>query len=80
MIPAMTFADSRGVNVTMPLVEKALRFLRNKALDPQPKATLLRAGVMRVCGEDLFAPGCKIPGSDPVRGIGCGLRERRLVP
>ena len=65
MIPVLTSADSRGVNVTMPLVEKALRFLRNKALDPPPEATLLRAGTVRVCGEDLAAPGCKIPGMFP---------------
>ena len=65
MIPALTTAEPGGVNVTMPLVEKALRFLRNKALDPPPEATLLRAGVMRVCGKDLSAPGCKIPGLFP---------------
>ncbi len=65
MIPASAFADSKGVDVTMPLVEKALRFLRNKALDPPPEATMLGAGVMRVCGEDLAAPGCKIPGLFP---------------
>ena len=67
MIPALASSDSGGVNVTMPLVEKALGFLRNKALDPPPEATLLRAGAVRVCGKDLSAPGCKIPGMFPPR-------------
>ena len=77
MIPAFSFADSKGVNVTMPMVEKALRFLRNKALDPPPEATLLRAGVVRVCGEDLSAPGCKLPGLLPPNKGGSGPDANR---
>jgi carboxyl-terminal processing protease len=51
-----------GVNVTMPLVEQALRFLESNALAPPAEGALLKAGAMRVCGADLSGPGCKGPG------------------
>jgi carboxyl-terminal processing protease len=51
-----------GVDVTMPLVEQTLRFLRTTALDPPPDHVLLEAGARRVCGADLSAPGCLRPG------------------
>lgn len=53
---------SEGIDVTMPLVEQALRFLESKALAPPPEGALLKAGALRVCGADLLGPGCKGPG------------------
>ncbi len=54
--------DDDGPDVTMPLVEKTLRFLRDTALSPPTEAALLRAGAVRICGGDLSAPGCGAPG------------------
>jgi len=51
-----------GVDVTMALVEQALRFLETTALAPPPEGVLLKAGARRVCGADLSGPGCKGPG------------------
>jgi carboxyl-terminal processing protease len=51
-----------GVDVTMPLVEQALRFLETTALAPPPEGVLLKAGALRVCGADLSGPGCRAPG------------------
>ncbi len=64
-------AERRGVDATMPLVEKTLRFLRSQAIDAPPEAALLRAGALRVCGENFERPGCKpqgvpIPSADMV--------------
>ncbi|HUU22305.1 MAG TPA: S41 family peptidase [Phycisphaerae bacterium] len=56
-----------GVDVTIPLVEQTLGFLRVSALDPPPDHVLLRAGALRVCGPDLSSPGCLRPGSSPPR-------------
>jgi C-terminal peptidase prc len=60
-VPA-TADDPAGIDVRLPLVEQALRFVRTRALDPPPDADLLRAGAIRVCGGDLSAPGCAAPG------------------
>jgi carboxyl-terminal processing protease len=71
LVVALAFAPSgarsqggegEGVDVTMPLVEQALRFLETKALAPPPEGVLLKAGALRVCGVDLSGPGCKGPG------------------
>ncbi len=67
LITTPAFAQNTGVDVTIPLVEKALRFLQTKALSPPSEATLLRAGVMRVCGDDLSGSGCSLPGHLPPR-------------
>jgi carboxyl-terminal processing protease len=55
-------AQEVGVNVTIPLVEEALGFLRDKALNPRPEAAFLRAGAIRVCGKNLERAGCRPSG------------------
>ncbi len=55
-------AEQAGVNVTMPLVEETLRFLRNQALHVRPEAAFLRAGVISVCGKNMERPGCRPDG------------------
>ncbi|MFO8072857.1 MAG: S41 family peptidase [Polyangia bacterium] len=62
LLPLSAAAEDGGPDVTMPLVEKTLRFLRDTALSPPSDAALLRAGALRICGEDLSAPGCDAPG------------------
>lgn len=67
-----------GVDVTMPLVEQALVFLRVSALDPPPEHVLLRAGALRVCGRDLSSPGCSRPGASPPRPDLAGPEANRV--
>ncbi len=52
-------AKKTGVNISMPLVEETLRYLRSQALQSVKDACFLRAGAMRVCGENLSRPGCR---------------------
>jgi len=76
-------AQGKGVDVTMPLVEKTLRFLESRALSPPPESTLLRAGVVRVCGADMSGPGCRTPGQplprDDISGPEANLVWRRIL-
>jgi len=59
---------SEKLNLTMPLVESTLRFLQTRSLSPASETTILRAGVLRVCGEDLSRPGCK-PQDVPIPSV-----------
>lgn len=63
LLPSAARGD--GVDVTVPLVEKTLRFLQTSALDPPSEAAMLRAGVIRLCGEEMSGPGCRINGFNP---------------
>ena len=82
-VPLVASAGKGGVNVTMPLVEKTLRFLQRRALSPPSEAELLKAGAVRVCGEDFSRPGCKTPGMTVPRGEVTGpeanLLWRRMI-
>ncbi|MDD5309993.1 MAG: S41 family peptidase [Deltaproteobacteria bacterium] len=62
LLPVAAVAAPAGVDVRMPFVEEALRFISTQALDTPPEAALLRAGVVKVCGEDGSRPGCHPPG------------------
>jgi carboxyl-terminal processing protease len=69
VFPAVVSAAPDGVDVRMPFVEEALRFISTQALDTPPEAALLRAGVVKVCGEDGARPGCRPQGVPwPVQG------------
>ncbi|MCP4678063.1 MAG: PDZ domain-containing protein [Deltaproteobacteria bacterium] len=62
LISAPARAQEAGINVTIPLVEETLRFLRNQALSIRPEAAFLRAGVISVCGKNMERPGCRPDG------------------
>ena len=76
-------AKERKVDVTMPLVEEALRFLRNHALFSVPEEKLLRAGAVQVCGGKLARPGCRPPGmqmpKDDATGPDASRAWRRIL-
>jgi len=77
LLPAAALAGPDGVDVTMPLVESTVRFLRTKALDPPSEADLLRAGVLRICGDDLSGAGCSIMGALPPKKGASGPEATR---
>lgn len=59
------------------LVDDALKFLRRYALDAPDEATLLQAGVLRLCTEKMNRPGCRRPGLEGSEGPGEGIDRAR---
>ncbi len=82
-ISGSVHARKAGVDVRMPLVEEALRFLKAQSLKQIPEAAYLRAGAIRVCGEKFDGDGCRPSGvpipSDDATGPAVTRAWRRII-
>lgn len=66
-----------GLDVRMSVVEEALGFIEGASLSPISRAALLRAGAVRVCGDDFSRPGCQTPGAALPQGDAVGPDAER---